>query len=157
MITKCCKHSLLPQKNNNNKIVKIKTATCFQENTKLRNKNSAQAWQPLSAAAMPALPLAGTFGALSSDWPAGDRLSSDWLASDCPSSDWPAGAAAGVSAGLGWAAPRAPVGFSCFLLPVAVWESTAEVFLSFRIKGPWLYGDGEAHTEYVQNDFYKQS
>lgn len=26
-----------------------------------------------------------------------------------------------------------------------------------KSKGPWLYGDGEAHTEYVQNDFYKQS
>lgn len=87
----------------------------------------------------------------SSDWPAENRLNSDWLASDRPSSDWPAGAAAGVSAGLGRAS-----GFSCFLLPVAVWESTAEVFLSFRIKGPWLYGDGEAHTEHVQNDFYKQ-
>lgn len=56
----------------------------------------------------------------------------------------------------GWAAPWAPAGFSCFLLPVAVWESTAEVFLSLPIKGPWLYGDGEARTEYVQNDFYKQ-
>lgn len=101
---------------------------------------------------MPTLPLAGTVGVLSSDWPAGDRLSSDWLTGDRPSSDWPAGAAAGGSAGLGRAS-----GFSCFLLPVAMWESTAEVFLSFRIKGPWLYGDGEAHTEYVQNDFYKQS
>lgn len=29
-------------------------------------------------------------------------------------------------------------------------------FLS-KLKGPWLYGDGEAYTEYVQNDFYKQS
>lgn len=131
MITKCCKHSLLPQNNNNNnnKIVKIKTATCFQENTKLRNKkNSAQARRPLGPAAMPALPLAGTVGALSSDWPAGDRLSSDWLASDCPSSDWPAGAAAGVSAGLGCASgargllllppPRGRVGIHSRSLPL---------------------------------------
>lgn len=50
----------------------------------------------------------------------------------------------------------APAASSCFLLPLGVGMGPREVLPAPFCKstGPWLYGDSEACTEYVQNDFF---
>lgn len=164
----------LPPKIKYNKIKdsKIKIGTCFQENIKQRKEGELYispspllfemgkfAWTPAWQSWLPALWAVGTASCLSSDWLAGKTA---WALIGWQNK-LPGSFYISINKHLQYCHLHLlyPCSF-CFLLHSKVQGSAAEVFCSTRrSKGPWLYGDGEAHTEYVQNDsfffLYKQS
>lgn len=135
----------------------MKTATCCQEKCQTTEQKSAQ--QKLSttwlcqelAAPSRAVPLPSLEAGVLRGW----NLELGGLCRR---------AAAGLGVKLQRCPARPPSGLppppppplSCFLLPLGVGLGPREVMPAPFCKstGPWLYGDSEACTEYVQNDFF---
>lgn len=114
--------------------------------------NGRVAWTPTGQSWLPALWALSTAICLSSDWLAGKTA---WALIGWQSK-LPGSFHVSINKHLQYCHLHLVNPCSiCFLLLGKVQGSAAEVFCSTcRSKGPWLYGDGEAHTEYVQNDSF---
>lgn len=117
-------------------------------------RNGRVAWTPFWQSLLPALWAVGAASCLSSDWLSEKTA---WALIGWQQK-LPGSLCISISKHLQYC-PLLHLLYPCrfcflFLLSKVRWSAAEVYYSTYRSKEPWLNGDGEAHTEYVQNDSF---